>query len=64
MMSIAFGILFIFGARKLRVSRQDLFDIRDKLDLDTAPEMNVLAMLLWITALLMFGVAGVIPWLF
>ena len=60
MMSVAFGILFIYGAFTLRITRQDVFDIRDKLGLETAPEFNVLKWLLVLSAILMFGVAGVI----
>lgn len=64
MMSVAFGILFIYGAFTLRITRQDVFDIRDKLGLETAPEFNVLKWLLVLSAILMFGVAGVIFWLY
>ncbi len=64
MASVCFGVLFLYGANALRVTRQEMFDIRDKLDLDTAPEFNVLGGLLLASALLMFGVAGVILWLF
>jgi hypothetical protein len=64
MMSLAFGFVFLYGAKALRITRQDVFDIRDKLGLETAPELNVLAMLLLLSALLMFGVAGVMMWLF
>lgn len=64
MASVCFGVLFIYGASALRVTRQEMFDIRDKLDLDTAPEFNVLSGLLLASALLMFGVAVVVLWLF
>ena len=59
-MSITFGILFIYGASKLRITRQDVFIIRDKLGLETAPELNVLSMLLIVSALLMFVVSTIL----
>jgi hypothetical protein len=63
-MSLGFAILFIYGAFALRITRQDVFDLRDKLGLETAPELNVLAILLAISASMMVGVAVVIFWLF
>ena len=56
-MSVMFGSLFIYGASKLRITRQDVFELRDKLGLETAPEFNVLSMLLIVSALLMFVVS-------
>jgi hypothetical protein len=63
-MSLGFAILFIYGAFALRITRQDVFDLRDKLGLETAPELNVLAILLAISATMMVGVAVVIFCLF
>ena len=40
LMSIGFAILFIYGASQTHVVRQELFDIRDKLGLDTAPDAH------------------------
>lgn len=53
LMSIGFAILFIYGASQTHVVRQELFDIRDKLGLDTAPEYRVLYIFLWISSVLM-----------
>jgi len=63
-MSLGFGAIYIYGAVLLRVTRQDIFDLRDKLDLEVAPDTNILGALLIVTALLMFIVAGVLTWLF
>ena len=49
--------LFIYGASKTHVVRQELFDIRDKLGLDTAPEYKFLYVFLLISATLMLIVA-------
>jgi hypothetical protein len=57
-MSIGFSTLFIYGAEKTHVVRQELFDIRDKLGLDTALEYKVLYVFLWISAVLMLLVAA------
>lgn len=62
-MSVGFGILFIYGAVILKISRQDIFDLRDKLALETAPDVRVLAVLLYISAIMMLGVASVMLWL-
>jgi hypothetical protein len=57
LMSFCFAGLFFYGASCTHVVRQELFDIRDKLGLDTAPEYKVLAVLLWISAAMMLIVA-------
>ena len=57
LMSLGFATLFIYGASKTHVVRQELFDIRDKLGLDTAPEYKVLYVFLWVSAILMLIVA-------
>jgi len=57
LMSLGFATLFIYGASKTHVVRQEMFDIRDKLGLDTAPEYKVLYVFLWISAILMLVVA-------
>jgi hypothetical protein len=57
LLSVSFGGFFLYGSTLLEVVRQEVFDIRDKLQLDTAPEMNVLKILLRITAVLFLFVA-------
>ena len=44
--SIAIGGIFFYGAHLLSVTREELFAIRDRLDLETAPEIGVLAVFL------------------
>ena len=63
-MSLCFAILFLYGTVQLRISRQDLFALRDKLGLETAPDLYVLSTLLVICAILMVGAAGIILLLF
>lgn len=64
LMSVVFGILFSCGIFLNRVTRADIFRIRDRLNLEAAPEVNVLGALLALSALLMFSVAGVLLWFF
>ena len=64
LLSIAFGGFFLYGSTLLEVVRQEVFDIRDKLQLDTAPEMKVLTILLRITAVLFLFVAACLLVLF
>lgn len=45
--SLAIGGIFFYGAIIQRVTRDELFSIRDKLSLDTAPEIGVLSVFLW-----------------
>lgn len=63
-MSIAFGILFIYGAYKIRFSSRDILAMRDKLGLSSAPEFNILTFFLFISAILMFVVAAALIWVF
>jgi len=44
--SLTIGGIFFYGAKLLRVTREELFAIRDKLALETAPEIGVLAVFL------------------
>lgn len=62
-MSLAFGLFFLLSANLARVSRDELFEIRDKLGFSAAPEIGVLILLLWIFATLMLLVAGGLTWL-
>ncbi len=57
-MSIALGIFFIYGIRRLKVVRQDVFNLRDQLSLSVAPDLNVLSYLLLIFSILFFLVAS------
>ena len=63
-MSAGFGAVYVYGALLLRVMRRDIFDIRDKLGLDAAPDLIVLSVSLLVSAGLMFLVAAVLGWLF
>ena len=57
LMSLGFSILFFYGASHISVVRMELFAIRDKLGLYTAPEYNVLKIFLLLSAALMLLVA-------
>ena len=58
LMSVLFAGFFLYGANLMAISREEVFAIRDALEFDTAPDLQVLSMLLWIFAALMFVVAG------
>jgi len=64
LMSVGFGGIYLFGARLLGVTRQDIFDLRDTLDLDVAPDAAVLTVFLLVNAILMIIVALVLAYLF
>ena len=57
LMSVMLGVLFIYGAVLNRVSRTDVFKLRDALGLQVAPEFAVLGWFLVICAVLMLTVA-------
>jgi hypothetical protein len=57
LMSIGFAGFFFYGASQIQVVREELFEIRDKLGLATAPEYRVLTVFLWLSAMLMLIVA-------
>ncbi len=56
-MSVLFAGLFIYGAILMRISRDEVFQIRDQMGFASAPDFNVLSVLLWIFAALMVIVA-------
>jgi len=49
-LGLALAILYRYGAKLLEAMRTDVFNIRDALGLETAPEMKVLGLMLWIFA--------------
>ena len=49
-MSLAFAGFFFYGAILLRHTREETFEIRDKLGLSVAPDVGVLSILLYIFA--------------
>lgn len=55
--SIAFGSFFLYGACINKVSRNDVFKLRNQLGLEIAPELAVLSVLLIIFAIISFIVA-------
>lgn len=57
LMSVGFSIIFIYGASMMGVIREDIFNIRDELGLETAPELNVLTFVLVVSAILFMIVA-------
>ena len=60
LMSLGFAALFFYGAWAQAVSREEIFNLRDALGLETAPETRVLQVLLCISAFLMLVVGIVI----
>lgn len=57
LLSLFFAGFFLYGAKLMNVVRNDILGIRDKLNLYSAPEVKVLAILLRITAALFIFVA-------
>ena len=56
LVSALLALVFIYGLVTLRVVREEVSSIRDKLDLDTAPELHVLSALLILSAIMMGSV--------
>lgn len=63
-MSLLFAGFFAYGAVLTRVTRADVYKIRDALKLGSAPEMQVLTALLYISSILMLIVASALVFLF
>jgi hypothetical protein len=59
-MSIALGISFMYGGVLMGVIRTDIFDIRDKLSLQAAPDVQVLTTLLRFFGAIYFAIATVL----
>jgi hypothetical protein len=62
--SFAIGGIFIYGSFLLRVVRTELFRIRDQLELETAPDIMVLAVFLRVFAALLLLTGASLVWLF
>ena len=62
-MSAALGILFLVGSALLLLTRREVFSIRDKLGLETAPELGVLSLFLVTFGIIFIGVSCGIWWL-
>ncbi len=61
LLSFCLLILFAYGAVMNRISRKDVFDLRDKLKLKVAPELMVLTVFLGIFCLAnLFTLGGVV----
>ena len=56
-MSLGFGGLFFYGSFLLNITRDDIFDLRDQLELDTAPDAMVLSLSLRVFGIIFLGVA-------
>ena len=57
LMGLAFSGIFFWGAHLMPVLRKDIFDIRDKLELATAPDLGVLTLALRMFASLLLFVS-------
>lgn len=51
-------LLFLYGAVKLRHTRDEMISIREELQLQTVPELYVLRGLLWVSMIGFFVVCG------
>jgi len=56
-MCLCFGGFFIYGAVLTRVLRQDTFAIRDALQLQVAPDVGILGILLYVFAFVFLLIA-------
>jgi hypothetical protein len=45
-MSFALSFIFLYGSGLIKITRQELFNIRDRLNLETAPEIAILSITL------------------
>jgi hypothetical protein len=61
-MSIAFAVFFIYGAVLMRYLREDVFNIRDSLELQVAPDVGVLSVLLYMFSVIFLLVAGALSY--
>jgi hypothetical protein len=63
LMSAALGVLFLVGASMIQVTRNEVFNIRDRLKLETAPDLGVLSMFLWSFGFIFIAVSLAILWI-
>ncbi len=57
LMSLVFSGMFFYGACLMPILRRDVFSIRDKLGLATAPDLGILTIVLLAFALFLLAVA-------
>lgn len=62
-MSATLGVLFLVGASMIRTTRSEVFNIRDLLKLETAPDLGVLSMFLWPFGLIFIVVSFAMGWI-
>jgi hypothetical protein len=65
LMSLVFSGIFFYGTHLMPILRHDVFDIRDKLGLATAPDLGILTIVLRAFAFLFLVVAvslGIVIW--
>lgn len=66
LMSIGLFLFFSIGAYLSTITREDVFDIRDQLELEVSPELGVLTLLLIVFSLVTFlcglGLSYVLWW--
>lgn len=60
--SLALAGVFFYGASQLGIVRAELFRIRKKLGLETAPEMMVLIIFLRVFGAILFGTGFALAW--
>ena len=60
--SFALGSVFFYGASRLDIVRDEVFKIRDKLKLETAPEMMVLIIFLRVFGGILFCTGLALAW--
>lgn len=56
-MSLCFGGFFVYGAVLMRVLRRETFNIRDILQLQAAPDVGVLSVLLYVFSFIFLMIA-------
>lgn len=63
LMNVLFADSLVYGARLISETRIEMFATRDEVELDTAPEVRVLVVLLWLFSAFMTTVALAILYL-
>lgn len=63
-LSTAIGILFLYGAELMKYPREEMFSIRDELNLDTAPDFHILTLFLKLFGYVLLGIGFSIAILF
>lgn len=63
-MSLAFSVFFLYGAKLMKVIREEVFFIRDQIGFSASPDVGILSVLLVVYSVIFLAVASACVFLY